>query len=653
MNTNKIFKIMIVLIFGVSLFGMPNSLVFAQTPSVITVNNDHDNGLGSLRQAITDANPGDVIIFDSPYYTIHLASSLVIDKELTIYGGVTLSGDTEGDGVGDIRIMEVKSGALANLYAMHITLGSSENGGGFANYGILNLRDFYLDYNHATNAGGAIYNENILILSTMGFGNNSAYNGGAVYNAGTGKVWVGDNYFNSNSSVNEGGAFYNSGYLEVNRVSFEFNNSGNGAAIRNNGQLVMYNNVISSNNAVQRGGALYDSGTSTIIHSTFSDNFAPIGAGIFKGEVGTTILRNTIVAKVLESSVGDNCSGGNIDGGNYNISWPDATCPGMNADPKLIPEDVWGAWAVPWALAPGSAAINTADDTVCTTIPNPGPLDKRGVSRPQGSHCDIGAYEYVNPNQPPVITNIIAPATPIQPRQSINATVEFSDPDVGDTHTVLWDWGDGSAITAPATAPSVTNSHTYTTAGVYTIVATITDAAGATAQATTQVTVIPYLTTLDPAKVWIGLKNSDDIGTKFDLLAEVYQNSTLIGSGQLDKVNGGSSGFNNAKLNTIPLTLFGPIDWPSSSTLKIKLYVRNTCYGNTHNSGTARLWYNDASANSQFGATIEDTTQNYFLIDGFNLNIVAGTGPRKTIDVAAGRPCSPFKLFGTWTIVVP
>jgi hypothetical protein len=158
------------------------------------------------------------------------------------------------------------------------------------------------------------------------------------------------------------------------------------------------------------------------------------------------------------------------------------------------------------------------------------------------------------------------------------------------------------------------------------------------------------LTTLGPAKVWIGLKNSDDVGTKFDLLAEVYQNETLIGSGQLDKVNGGSSGFNNAKLNIIPLTLFAPVDWPSDSTLSIKLYVRNTCFGNTHNSGTARLWYNDASADSRFGVTIDDGSQDYFLRDGFTLTTTPGTGPKKTVDVAAGRPCSAFKLFGTWSI---
>jgi hypothetical protein len=157
------------------------------------------------------------------------------------------------------------------------------------------------------------------------------------------------------------------------------------------------------------------------------------------------------------------------------------------------------------------------------------------------------------------------------------------------------------------------------------------------------------LTALSPANVWIGLKNSDDVGTKFDLLAEVYQGNTVIGSGQLNKVVGGSSGFNNAKLNPIPLTLFSPVSWSSGSTLSIKLYVRNTCFGNTHNSGTARLWYNDASANSLFGATLDGVGRSYFLRDVFTLSTTVGSGPRKTIDVAAGSPCSPFKLFGTWT----
>ena len=35
-----------------------------------------------------------------------------------------------------------------------------------------------------------------------------------------------------------------------------------------------------------------------------------------------------------------------------------------------------------------------------------------------------------------------------------------------------------------------------------------------------------------PAKVWIGLKNSDDQGTKFDLRAEQYVNGLRIAEGK-------------------------------------------------------------------------------------------------------------------------
>jgi len=96
-------------------------------------------------------------------------------------------------------------------------------------------------------------------------------------------------------------------------------------------------------------------------------------------------------------------------------------------------------------------------------------------------------------NQPPLITSIIAPLTPIKLGTSIDATVIFSDPDVGDSHTVTWDWGDNSSTTAPAAVPTVTNSYTYTSPGVYRIDATITDSAGETSTAA-----IEYVVIFDP-----------------------------------------------------------------------------------------------------------------------------------------------------------
>jgi hypothetical protein len=160
-------------------------------------------------------------------------------------------------------------------------------------------------------------------------------------------------------------------------------------------------------------------------------------------------------------------------------------------------------------------------------------------------------------------------------------------------------------------------------------------------------------------KVWMGLKNSDDVGTRFDIRAVVLKNNTPIGSGQLDSVSGGSSGFNNASLDTIPLSMASGVDFASGDVLSITLSVRIACSVKTHKSGTARLWFNDERANSRFDATIDGSSNSFYLRDGFTLSNSAGGGPQKTIDVFvhSQTPCSgtgrPFKPFGTWSYTLP
>jgi hypothetical protein len=159
------------------------------------------------------------------------------------------------------------------------------------------------------------------------------------------------------------------------------------------------------------------------------------------------------------------------------------------------------------------------------------------------------------------------------------------------------------------------------------------------------------LTELGPAKVWIGLKNSDDVGTKFDLLAEALKNGSLVGSGTLNGVPGGSSGFNNAVLRTLNLALASPVSVGPADTLSIRLSVRIAVGVPGHRSGTARLWFNDTAANSRFDATIGGLTSDYFLLSGFTLGTATGPGPKKTIDVFVDRAAggNPFKPFGTWS----
>jgi hypothetical protein len=161
------------------------------------------------------------------------------------------------------------------------------------------------------------------------------------------------------------------------------------------------------------------------------------------------------------------------------------------------------------------------------------------------------------------------------------------------------------------------------------------------------------------ARVWLGLKNSDDVGTRFDLQA-IVKNSAgdLVSSGALFGALGGSSGFNGAKLRTIPLS-FPTTAFSSGNGISIEVSVRNSCVGTTHNSGTARLWYNDTAANSRVNEAGAGTL---YLVTpplsaALNLSSSPGLGPKKTKDVFVGArdtSCTgPWTSFGTWTGTVP
>jgi len=179
---------------------------------------------------------------------------------------------------------------------------------------------------------------------------------------------------------------------------------------------------------------------------------------------------------------------------------------------------------------------------------------------------------------------------------------------------------------------------------------------------------LPELTALGPARIWMGLKNSDSAGLRLDLKVDVFLNSTSnapIGTGVLNNVSGGSSGFSNAVLSTVTLGLTGgPVAFSSGDTLLFRLSVRRTCSGGGHASGTVRLWYNgnavdsglSRDAGSRFDAAINETTNSYFLRNGFALTAAAGSSRLfidRTVNSTVVCPNRPFASIGTWSATPP
>ena len=91
------------------------------------------------------------------------------------------------------------------------------------------------------------------------------------------------------------------------------------------------------------------------------------------------------MASVVSENAPANCAGP-IGNGGGNVSFPETSCPGQNADPLLGPLRANGGLTFTRALGTGSAAI----DAVATGRL---PVDQRGVARPQGPACDAGAFE--------------------------------------------------------------------------------------------------------------------------------------------------------------------------------------------------------------------------------------------------------------------
>jgi len=149
----------------------------------------------------------------------------------------------------------------------------------------------------------------------------------------------------------------------------------------NDGTATVTNSTLSGNSGYF-GGGIFNAGRLTVTNSTLSGNTSQTDGAIFNS--GTLTFNNTIVTN--STSVNCTNNGSLIDGGG-NLSWPDTTCPGLNADPLLGPLQDNGGPTQTHALLAGSPAIDAALLANCPAT------DQRGVSRPQGAGCDIGAYE--------------------------------------------------------------------------------------------------------------------------------------------------------------------------------------------------------------------------------------------------------------------
>ena len=153
------------------------------------------------------------------------------------------------------------------------------------------------------------------------------------------------------------------------------------------------------------------------------------------------------------------------------------------------------------SLAASYAAAVASNTASCVFADNGSFTVKGRIFDKDNGFNTYQAIVVVN-NVAPTVGVISAPTAPVQVNTAITTSAGFTDPGVQDTHTAVWNWGDGTTSAGTVTetngSGSVTGSHTYTAAGVYTVTLTVTDDDGGSGQS-----VFQYVVVFDPAAGFI------------------------------------------------------------------------------------------------------------------------------------------------------
>jgi predicted outer membrane repeat protein len=418
------------------------------------VSNINDSGVGSLRQAIADAVDGDTIDASGISGTIVLASQLSINKDLTILGpgsgALTVSGNNA------VRIFYIDSGKTVSISGLTVSNGHvvDNHGAGINNLGDLTLDDVHVTNNVVEVniappqlRGGGIHSydgSSLSVTNSVISGNTAVQNGGGIHIGFGGavsleNVVIDDNHLSdinsigggitirgegttatlnnvtisNNSASNSGGGLYADASLTLTNsliadnftTTSNFGGSGGGLYLYGSGQTFTLTNVTISGNLAENvndnapgGGILLaDQAILNLNNVTIAGNTSDgAGGGIYAQNLTTVNTRNTIIGNnTASTATSDDCAG-TLNSLGYNLIQVTSGC-SINGDttgnitntnPNLGALADNGGPTQTMALLPGSPAIDAGDDDFCPAT------DQRGVTRPQGGQCDIGAYEF-------------------------------------------------------------------------------------------------------------------------------------------------------------------------------------------------------------------------------------------------------------------
>lgn len=529
----QIFQILTLALFAAGLsLAMPDR-VQAAGP-ICTVDDNAPADYATIQDALADTGCTTIQVAAGSYHgtlsTLGNRLSISIDRDVTIAGagvGTTFVTNTAANinesasafSVGAVTVtisdMTISGdsptvgGALRNsgtltLARVDVRESIAVAGGGIYNAagGNLTAIDSTIALNTATGTasatgGAGIYNQGgtVTLQNSTVTGNGANAKAGGIWNGAGGTLTLEESTVRDNTATTDGGGIYNDGQLTLRRSTLTANNTqppflpefpglGIGGAIFNNdsGVIDMTNSTV-VNNQAHTGSGLHNRGQATLTHSTFGRNqVRALGNAVnITAVAGQVNVRGTILTTdnldPNSASPNGNCarSGGAITSLGYNLT--DDNCLGgatdLNAVIRLGPLQDNGGPTLTRAPLANSPAIDAIPAGECTVT-----SDQRGLPRPFGAGCEIGAVEIEAPTAPTITIDTPADNTRVSAGSAIVLSGSANHPVDGDlSDSIQWHSDLAGALGSGATI------NVNLAVGVHTITAQVTSGEGTTAEA--------------------------------------------------------------------------------------------------------------------------------------------------------------------------
>lgn len=287
--------------------------------ATIIVTNTNDNGPGTLRQAIADAQNGDTIQFDPALIgqTILLTTGeLLINKNITISGPSPVLLTVSAIFIPKFlfRDFHISPGQIVTISGLTIRdgYGNGTGGGGILNdHANLTITNCWITNNHTDTQGAGIYNDGTggsasLTIDNSMINNNTAFSSQAIV--------AGGGIANDASNGGSANLTTNATHVDGNIAEFSPQGQGNGGGIYNTGTnatVMMINSNVNNNRAggdqastvaVGQGGGIWNSGSATITNISVNNNYA----GQFGGGISNSGTLSLTACGVNNNGTGDN-----------------------------------------------------------------------------------------------------------------------------------------------------------------------------------------------------------------------------------------------------------------------------------------------------------------------------------------------------------